>query len=208
MGRRDELSAKVGALVAVARARRIRDAWADAAKRLGLEHTVASTLLDDVLQGVVDGVPVRAEHLPLRELRRLHLVIEADALGALPRALSLDPPALLRAYDRALELDPPPSSRRDGPPSSVYRHAPSGMLDGAARALLGGAEGDAMGAAARDGKIVYQHAAPLEDGATLAALVCGVAMLATTLARSDMASVHPACADVAASGDGDIPSFE
>jgi hypothetical protein len=44
--------------------------------------------------------------------------------------------------------------------------------------------GDAIGAAARDGKIVYQHAGPVEDGAALADLLRGVATLVTALSRT------------------------
>jgi len=183
VGRRDELAEKVGELVAAARVRRIRDAWGDAAKRLGLEHRAAPRLFDDVIVGVIGGVPVRAAHLPLVELRRLNTVVEADSLGAVPPDVALDPAALLERYDRIREDEPPPSSRHGDAPRTVYRESAIVELDVETRAMVGGKSGDALGASVHAGKIVYQHGSPIEDGATLASLLGAVAALATALAR-------------------------
>lgn len=176
--RHAELQDLLDRLVASARARRIREAWAEAAERLGLAHHAEPRLFDDVIDGTFAGLSVRVTHLALVELMALSSVVSVDALGALPSELVLEAEDLIGAYDWARAAERPPSS-------TAYRSADAEAraIDARMRSLLLG-EGGGIGAALRQGSVTYHHAGPVDDGELLIAIVHALTELVRALVAS------------------------
>jgi hypothetical protein len=174
VSRQDELQALLDRLLASARARTIRAAWDHAAERLGLELRAAPRLFDDVVEGAVDGHPVRVAHLTMPELPALSAVVSIDALGGFPPELVLEASDLLGAYDWARATEAARSS------ITAYRGGGARPLEPEVRAMLHGASAS-YGACLRQGGLRYHHQGPLDDGAAIVALVHALAEVTRAL---------------------------